>query len=63
MQKLVSTGWRADARIIRIVAMALVHITPEYGAQVWSNSVDTNKLDAQLYNAMRAISETITRMR
>lgn len=39
------TGWDADTKSLRSVALALTYSTAEYGVQVWCNSTHVKKID------------------
>jgi hypothetical protein len=59
IQKLTGTGWGADAKTLRMAALALTYSTTEYGAQVWCTSAHVKKVDTQLHKLMRVISWTM----
>ncbi|EEZ99467.2 hypothetical protein TcasGA2_TC000033 [Tribolium castaneum] len=57
--KLAGSTWGANAKTLRVTALALVFSTAEYCSAVWMNSSHTSKIDAQLNTAMRVITGTL----
>lgn len=60
LSKLAGTTWGANAKTLRISALALVYSTAEYCSPVWKNSAHVSKIDTQLNVTMRTISGTIS---
>lgn len=59
LHKLCGTSWGSNAETLRTSALGLVYSTAEYGAPIWLNSAHTQKVDVQLNETMRIISETL----
>lgn len=56
---LASTKRRANTKILRTFALALVYSAAEYCALVWLNSKHSNKIDIQLNQTMRMIAGSL----
>jgi hypothetical protein len=59
VRKLTGTNWGASAETLRTTSLEFVYSTAEYCAQVWLNSMYTDKINIQLNNTMRFISGTV----
>src|SRR5699024_615115 len=57
--KLAGSTWGANAKTLRVTALALVFSKAEYCSPVWMNSSHTSKIDAQLNTVMRVITGTL----
>ena len=56
LTRLVSSGWGAGTKTLRIATLSLVHSTPEYCAQVWCCSAHTRLIDSVLNEALRIVT-------
>ena len=59
LRRLVSSGWGAGAKTLRIATLSLVHSTPEYCAQVWCRSAHTRLIDSVLNDALRIVTRCL----
>ena len=56
IRHLANTTWRASTKTLHTSTEALVILTAEYCAPVWSRSPHVKKLDAALNTALRTVS-------
>ena len=56
LRQLVSSGWGAGAKPLRIVTLSLVYSTAEYCAPVWCRSAHTRLIDSVLNDALRIVT-------
>ena len=59
IRKLTNTNWRPSSSVLRVSALSLFFCVAENGCPVWCRSAHTRKIDIQLFEVMRLISETI----
>ena len=59
IKKLVGSNWPASFTTLRTFARALVYVTAEHAAPVWSHSRHTIKMNTVLNDALRIISGAI----
>ena len=52
LRRLLSSGWNAGAKTLRIAILSLVHSTIEYCAPVWCRSAHTRLIDSVLNDAL-----------
>jgi hypothetical protein len=61
VRKLTGANWGASAKTLRTASLPLVYSTAEYCDPVmWLNSLHSSKIDIQLNNTMRFISDAWT---
>ena len=56
LRRLVSSGWGAGAKTLRIATLSLVYSTAEYCAPVWCRSAHTRLIDSVLNDALRIVT-------
>ena len=56
LRRLVSSGWGAGDKTLRIATLSLVYSTPEYCAPVWCCSAHTRLIDSVLNDALRIVT-------
>ena len=56
LRRLVSSGWGAGAKTLRIATLSLVYSAAEYCAPVWCRSAHTRLIDSVLNDALRIVS-------
>ena len=56
LRRLVSSGWGAGDKTLRIATLSLVYSTAEYCAPVWCRSAYTRLIDSVLNDALRIIT-------
>ena len=56
LKQLVSSGWGAGAKTLRITTLSLVYSSAEYCAPVWCRSANTRLIDSVLNNALRMVT-------
>ena len=59
LRQLVSSGWGAGAKTLRIATLSLVYSTAEYCAPVWCRSAYTRLIDSVLNDALRIVTECL----
>ena len=59
LRRLVSSGWGAGAKTLRIATLSLVYSTAEYYAPVWCRSAHTRLIDSVLNDALRIVTECL----
>ena len=56
LRRLVSSGWNAGAKTLRIATLSLVYSAAEYCAPVWCRSAHTCLIDSVLNDALRIVT-------
>ena len=59
LRRLVSSGWGAGAKTLRVAASSLFHSRAEYCAPVWCCSAHTRLIDSVLNDALRIVTECL----
>ena len=59
LRRLLSSGWNAGAKTLRIAILSLVHSTIEYCAPVWCRSAHTRLIDSVLNDALCMVTECL----
>ena len=56
LRRLAGSGWGAEAKALRTVALSLVYSTAEYCPPVWCRSAHTRLIDSVLNDALRIVT-------
>ena len=59
LRRLVTSGWGAGAKTLRIATLSLVYSAAEYCAPVWCRSAHTRLIDSVLNDALRIVTRCL----